>query len=192
MPFGEQEINPSWEAVKALEGKELGAELCLRCLPVEWDAGPRELLEAIREIRPDCALMVGQAGGRDSVSVERLAVNLEDCQTPDNAGVIRRGTPIRAGAPDALAATYPFEAILLALREEGIPARYSWNAGRYLCNCVLWTALDAAREEYPGMRAGFIHLPYLPGQKEGAPCLDAQTQERAIEACVRAIAATEE
>ncbi len=191
MPFGGQKINPSWEAIKTLEGKKLGAQLLLRRLPVEWEAGPKELLGAIREFRPDCVLLVGQAGGRDAVSVERLGVNCQDCKAPDNAGEVRLETPIREGAPDALAATYPFEEILAALRGAGIPARYSWDAGRYLCNCVLWTALDAAREDFPGMRAGFIHLPFLPGQKEGAPCLDLETQARAVELCVRAIAGAE-
>ncbi len=186
-PFGGQSINPSWEAVKALSGREFAAEIRLRELPVEWKAGRERLLSEIADFRPDCVLMCGQAGGRTGVSVERLGVNLCDCKAPDNAGVVLRDTPIVPMAPDALASTYPYEKILAELRKNGIPAAYSFDAGRYICNLVLWTALQAARTQYPGMQAGFIHLPFLPGQREGAPCMELGEQQRAVELIARTI-----
>lgn len=188
-PFGGQAINPSWEAVRALQGREMGAQLQCVMLPVEWKAGPETLRAAMESFRPDCVLLCGQASGRARVSLERVGFNLCDCKVPDNAGVVLENTPIRAQAPDALAATYPFAAIRAALEEEGLPVEYSWNAGRYICNEVLYTALLLARESYPGMRAGFVHLPFLPGQKEGAPCMSLTDQQRAVYAIVRAIAA---
>jgi len=188
-PFGGQKINPSWEAVKALENASVDAELRLVQLPVEWVAGPETLRAAIEEFGPDCVLMCGQAGGRAKVSVERVGFNLCSAKSPDNAGEIRESEPIRAGAPDALAATYPYAAIRSAIESENLPVEYSYDAGRYICNEVLWAALDAARTQYPGMTAGFIHLPFLPGQKEGAPCMELADQQRAVLAAVRAIAA---
>ena len=183
MPFGGQEINPSWEAVKALEGDDI----IKVCLPVEWKAGPETLCAAIAEHRPDCVLMVGQAGGREPVTIERVGFNMCDCKAPDNAGELRQGTPIREGAPDALASTFPFEEIRTALLEAGIPAEYSWNAGRYICNEVLYTALQYARENCPGMRAGFIHLPFLPEQTQDRPSMPAEKQKKAIALAVEAI-----
>lgn len=187
-PFGGQPINPSWEAVKALENAGIDAELRTVQLPVEWKAGPETLKEAIEAFRPDCVLLCGQAGGRAKVSIERVGFNLCDCKAPDNAGVLLQNTPICEGAPDALAATYPYEAIRAAIEAEGLPVEYSYDAGRYICNEVLWAALEMGRTVCPGMRAGFIHLPFLPGQKEGAPCLALEDQQRAVAAAVRAIA----
>lgn len=188
-PFGGQTINPSWEAVKALESACVDAELHLVQLPVEWVAGPQVLLQAIESFRPDCVLLCGQAGGRAKVSIERVGFNLCCAKAPDNAGEIRENEPIRAGAPDALAATYPYAAIRAAIEGENLPVEYSYDAGRYICNEVLWVALEAARTVYPGMAAGFIHLPFLPGQKEGAPCMELADQQRAVLAAVHAIAA---
>lgn len=188
-PFGGQPINPSWEAVKALDGAGLDCELSLVQLPVEWIAGPETLKAAVASFRPDHVLLCGQAGGRAKVSVERVGFNLCSAKAPDNAGLTRENEPILAGAPDALAATYPFEDIRAAIEEEGLPVEFSFDAGRYICNQVLWTALELARTEYCGMRAGFIHLPFLPGQKEGAPCMSLEDQQRAVHAAVRAIIA---
>lgn len=191
-PFGGQPINPSWEAVKALENAFVGAQISIKMLPVEWKAGPEALMEAIESYRPDCVLLCGQAGGRAKVSVERIGFNLCIAKSPDNAGEVRENEPIVPGAPDALAATYPYAAIRSAIEAEGLPVEYSYDAGRYICNEVLYTALEAARTAYPGMKAGFIHLPFLPGQKEGAPCMELTDQQRAVLAAVRAIAAADE
>lgn len=188
MPFGGQEINPSWEAVRELDRQETCACVRLVQLPVEWIAGPRALREAVEEFKPDCALLFGQAGGRAKVSLERVGFNLCACKAPDNAGLLREGEPILPGAPDALAATYPFEDIFQAIAAEGVGVEYSYDAGRFICNQVLWSALHMARSEFPGMRAGFIHLPFLPGQKEGAPCMPLEEQKRAALAAVRAAA----
>lgn len=188
-PFGGQPINPSWEAVKVLEGARTDAEIRLAELPVEWKAGPEALKAAIKDFRPDCVLLCGQAGGRSKVSVERIGFNLCAAKAPDNAGVLIENAPICEGAPDALASTFPYKAIRAAIEAEGLPVEYSYDAGRYICNEVLWCALEMGRTVCPGMRAGFIHLPFLPGQKEGAPCLPLEDQQRAVLAAVRAIAA---
>lgn len=187
-PFGGQMINPSWEAVKALENVNIDAQVRCVCLPVEWKAGPETLGKEIEAFLPDCVLMCGQAGGRAKISLERVAFNLCDCKAPDNVGLLLQGEPIVPHAPSALAATYPFAAMRAALEKAGLPVEYSWDAGRYICNEVLYTALLLARQEYPGMRAGFVHLPFLPGQREGAPCMALEEQKRAVRTLVCAIA----
>lgn len=186
-PFGGQSINPSWEAVRVLEGADTGAEMRLVCLPVEWHAAPDTLKQEIALFHPDCVLMFGQAGGRPTVSIERLGCNARSTKAPDNAGVCAPDDTIEHGAPDALAVTIPYERIYSALKEAGLPVSYSFDAGRYICNLVLWTALEEARTKYPGMRAGFIHLPFLPGQKDGAPCLSLEEQRKAVLLAVKAI-----
>ena len=189
-PFGGETINPSWEAVR--RGKQVpGATFKRLRLPVEWDEGQELLTQAIRDLRPDCVLMCGQAGGRAGISIERVAVNLMEAGAPDNAGVAHAGDPIEPEGPGGYLATYPYRAMLAALKDADIPAAYSFTAGAYLCNCVMYRALHLAATEFPGMRAGFIHLPFLPEQTQDKPSLPLETMVRAIELCLRAIAEDE-
>jgi hypothetical protein len=43
------------------------------------------------------------------------------------------------------------------LRRRGIPARTSRDAGRYVCNALLYSGLEQARQQ--ACRLGFVHLP---------------------------------
>ena len=48
--------------------------------------GLQAALRAIEKIGPDAVVCVGQAGGRCAVTVERVAVNVDDFSIPDNEG----------------------------------------------------------------------------------------------------------
>lgn len=189
-PFGGEAVNPSWEAVRRIP-RIPGASFKRCRLPVEWVEGQALLAEAIRDLRPDCVLMCGQAGGRAGVSIERVAVNLMEAKAPDNAGVVHLGDAIEPHGPSAYFATYPYQAMLAALQKAEIPATYSFTAGCYLCNCVMYRALHLAATELPGMRAGFIHLPYLPEQTAEKPSLPLETMVEALTVLVRTIAENE-
>ena len=174
-PFGGQSVNPSWEAVKGITS----AAAVKVCLPVEWVEGPKTLIAAMEEIRPNAVILFGQAGGRKGISLEKTAVNICSCKAPDNAGILRSGEAIREGAPDALCSTLPLDEIMESLTAAGIEAHFSYDAGMFICNEVMWCALEYARTLRPGMPAGFIHLPFMPGQSETAPCMPLPEQERA-------------
>lgn len=188
MPFDGQTVNPSWQAVCRM--KDIGGvEMIRRELPVEYFTA-RDMLNAlIEEFRPDCVLCTGQAGGRAKVSIERVAINLCEASIPDEAGVLLKDTPIVPGGENAYFATYPHQAMLEALQAAEIPAAYSFTAGAYICNHVMYTALETARAKYPRMQAGFIHLPYLPEQTTDQPSMPLDQQTRALEVIVQAIAA---
>ena len=186
-PFGGEAINPSWEAVRRIP-RLPGVTYKRMRLPVEWGRGQALLEQAVRDLRPDCVLLCGQAGGRSGVSIERVAINLMETSAPDNAGVSHMGDPVQAHGPDAYFATYPYRAMLAALKAADVPAAYSYSAGAYLCNCVMYRALHLAATELPGMQAGFIHLPYLPEQTTDRPSLPLETQVKALELCLTAIA----
>jgi pyroglutamyl-peptidase len=107
-PFGGEIINPSWEAVHALHGKRLAGHLVVSAqLPTEFAASLRLLKRLEREVRPVILLGVGQAGGRRQLSLERVAINLQDARIPDNAGVQPIDEPVVAGAPAAYFSTLP-------------------------------------------------------------------------------------
>ena len=187
-PFGGEKINPSWEAVRGVGEEIPGAAIERLCLPVEWRRGQEMLSQAIERLRPDCVLMTGQAGGCAGVSIERVAINLCETGIADNAGEQKCGEAVEPDGPTAYFATYPYREMLAALRAAKIPASFSFSAGAYLCNCVMYRALHLQATAYPKMAAGFLHLPYLPEQTQDKPSMPLETMVRALEACLSAIA----
>lgn len=163
-PFGGETVNPSWEAVSALHGRRVaGHRIVARQLPTEFAASLRALRRALREERPAIVLGVGQAGGRSRLSLERVAINVNDARIPDNAGAQPVDEPVVAGGPAAYFSTLPIKAMLAALREEGLPAEISNTAGTYVCNHIAYAmAHYTARQR--GVRTGFLHIPFLPDQ----------------------------
>lgn len=192
-PFGDDPGNPSWEAVRPLHRRRVaGHRIVALRLPVEFDASLRVLRGAIRETRPALVLCTGLAGGRAQLSLERVAINIDDARIPDNAGRQPVDAPIAQGGPAAYFSTLPLKAMLLALREAGIPAEVSQSAGTYVCNHVFYGLMHALRAR-PGVRAGFIHVPYSPAQAThhpGAPSMPVETMTEALRVALRAATAT--
>lgn len=163
-PFGEERINPSWEAVRVLDGQLIaGHQVVSRLLPTEFLASQRALAGAVAEVDPLIMVGVGQAGGRSRLSIERVAINVQDARIPDNAGAQPVDEPIVVDASAAYFSTLPIKAMLAALQAEGLPAEISNTAGTYVCNHVAYLMLHLAAQRR-GVRAGFIHIPYLPEQ----------------------------
>jgi pyroglutamyl-peptidase len=193
-PFGGEAVNPAWEAVHALHGRRIaGHRVVARRLPVEFGASLRVLRAALREARPRLVLAVGQAGGRAAVSIERVAINVDDARIPDNAGRQPVDEPVVPGGPAAYFSTLPVKAMLVALREAGIPAEVSQTAGTYVCNHVFYGLMHALRRRR-GVPAGFIHVPWSQEQAAAhapAPGLATETVVEALRIALR-VAATRE
>jgi len=182
-PFDGETVNPSWEAVRALHGRRVGGHLVVaRQLPTEFAASLRLLKTAMRELRPAIVLGVGQAGGRSQLSLERVAINLQDARIPDNAGAQPIDEPVIPGAPAAYFSTLPLKSMLEALHDAGLPAEISHTAGTYVCNHIAYAMLHLTGK-MRGVRAGFIHIPYLPEQAatlRGAASMAQAEVERAL------------
>ena len=176
--FGGEQENPSWEAVSCLEGTSIADHrVVARQLPVEFGGALRVLREAIRTFDPDLVLCVGQAGGRAQLSLERIAINVDDARIPDNAGASPVDEAIVPEGPAAYFTSLPIKAMLCALHDAGMPAEISQTAGTYVCNHVFYGLMHALRDR-PGTRGGFIHIPYSPAQAArhpGAPSLPVDT-----------------
>ncbi|WP_048148590.1 pyroglutamyl-peptidase I [Palaeococcus ferrophilus] len=186
-PFGGEEINPSWEAVKVLPEKIDGATLVKRQLPVTF-RGVKELLpKLIVEEKPDVVILTGQAGGRPNITVERIAINVMDSAIADNEGYKPEDEPVFEEAPAAYFATIPVKAIVKALREAKIPASVSNTAGTYVCNTAMFTALHTIAVAGMETRAGFIHVPFIHEQAldKPRPSMALETIARAFEVVVR-------
>ena len=181
-PFGGETINPSWEMVKAAQAPA-GMQLEKMLLPVSFRKAPALIEEKIKSLRPDVILSLGQAGGREGISLERSAVNLADARLADNDGVQPRDEALQAAGPAAYFSTLPLRRMEAALWEAGLPASLSNTAGLYVCNAVFYTAARLAESLNPALRAGFVHVPYLPEQAadKEAPSLSLEEDIRALE-----------
>src|SRR5882672_6396553 len=85
-PFGGEMINPSWELARALDGQMIaGHRVQARRLPCRFGAALSVLERALVETRPRLVLALGQAGGRTELSLERVAINVDDARIADNA-----------------------------------------------------------------------------------------------------------
>ena len=189
-PFGGEAINPSWEAVRALDGERIGRHrIVARQLPTEFARAPNVLAAAIDEVRPVLVLCVGQAGGRAQVSVERVALNLADARIADNAGAQPVDSALIANAPHAYFAALPVKRVVERLNAAGIPAEVSHHAGNFVCNAVLFALCHRIAHHDPDLRGGFIHVPYLPEQARNHPNVPSMSLATMIEALRVSIAA---
>ncbi len=171
-PFEGESINPSWEAVRALEGQVLeGHRVVVACLPVEFGKAGQAVEDLVTLHRPAVAVGVGQARGVTGLVLERVALNLEDARIPDNGGAQPVDGPVVPGAPTAYFTTLPVKTIRESLRRAGIPAALSLSAGTFVCNHLFFTLQHLGATQSPGLRSGFIHLPLLPSQAAGEPSM---------------------
>ncbi|HAV2275201.1 pyroglutamyl-peptidase I [Serratia marcescens] len=186
-PFGGERLNPSWEVVKQLNDMELvGTRIVARQLPCVFGAALEALNAAIDEVQPLMVLAVGQAGGRTDITIERVAINVDDARIPDNQGQQPVDEPIVAGGPAAYFSTLPIKAMVSSMREAGIPASVSQTAGTYVCNHVMYGLLHRLSGQRE-VKGGFIHIPYLPEQAAahpGAPSMAASTVLFALELAI--------
>ncbi|WP_312347131.1 pyroglutamyl-peptidase I [Leclercia sp.] len=186
-PFGGETVNPSWEVVKQLDGAIIDdCRVVARQLPCVFGESLSVLNAAIDALQPSVVLAVGQAGGRVDVTVERVAINVDDARIPDNHGQQPVDVAIVEGGPAAWFSTLPIKAMVAALRESGIPASVSQTAGTFVCNHVMYGVLHKLADN-PEVKGGFIHIPYLPEQAAahpGAPSMATQTVKQALEIAI--------
>ena len=79
-PFGGENINPALEAINRLEDQILGANIIKLELPTVFNKSIERLEKALEEERPDVVLSIGQAGGRNRITIERVAININDAR----------------------------------------------------------------------------------------------------------------
>lgn len=162
-PFDGAAINPAWEAVRLLDGwSGDGFRVVARQLPCVFGRAAEALCGFVHELEPDIAIAVGQAGGRPEISVERVAINVDDARIPCNAGLQPVDVPIVADGPAAYFTNLPIKAMVAAIRERGLKAGVSQTAGTFVCNHVFYALMHHVRGQ--PIRAGFIHVPFLPEQ----------------------------
>lgn len=189
-PFGGEKVNPSLEAVKSLPSVIHGAEIRWVEIPTVFYKSAEVLEAEIVRYQPDVVLCIGQAGGRASLTPERIAINQDDARIPDNQGNQPIDTPICLDGQAAYFSTLPIKAMVQAIKEDGLPATVSNTAGTFVCNHLMYQALYLADKKFPNMRAGFMHIPYMTEQvinKPNTASMNLVDVVKGIEAAIGAI-----
>lgn len=183
-PFGGSSVNPSWEAVQSLDGREVqGHRLVAAQLPTEFGRSLQVLRTLMAQHQPALVVCTGQAGGRAALSLERVAINVNDARIPDNSGAQPVDTPVVPGGPAAYFSSLPIKAMLAAVLDEGIEAEVSQTAGTFVCNHVFYGLMhELARPDWSATRGGLIHVPWLPEQ--GQPSMGRGKIARGLEAAI--------
>ena len=158
-PFLKFKSNPTEAVVKELHGEAIGEfQVAGKIYPVAFERISKMIADDIREEQPDVVVCLGLAGGRHNIHLERIAINCIDGR-PDNHGFHPNGEKIDAAGPDGLFSTLPLKAYEAALQAAEIPAQISNTAGTYLCNNVMYSALNYIQSAGLDTSAGFIHVP---------------------------------
>jgi pyroglutamyl-peptidase len=189
-PFGGERINPSWEIAKLIPKKIGAATVVAVRLPTGFGASVRAVSAAIERHQPSVVLALGQAGGRAQISVERVAINVDDARIADNLGQQPIDEPIAVDGPAAYFSTLPIKRIVADLQKQGLPAEVSNSAGTFVCNHLMYGLLHHIKGQGRIMRAGFIHVPYLPQQAARFPGAASMTLQTMVAGVTIAIATT--
>ena len=179
--FGGEAINPSWLVARALHGEILQGRIVVAAqLPTEFAASSKRLADLLHQHQPALVLCMGLAGGRASISFERIAINIQDARIADNIGAQPMDVPIIESGPAGYFSTLPIKAMLQALTAANIAAEVSQTAGTFVCNHVFYALMHDLKKQggTTQARGGFVHVPYLQGQ--GLPCMALEDMVRGI------------
>lgn len=191
-PFGGETINPAWEAVKMVQNQIDDIEIVKLKVPTVFYKSIAKVAEVLEREKPDAVLCIGQAGGRYDLTLERVAININDARIPDNEGQQPIDIPVFEDGAAAYFSTLPVKAMVKAIRHAGVPASVSNTAGTFVCNHLMYGVLYTLEKKYPGVRGGFMHVPFITSQIvhrfPSAPSLSIEDIVKGIEAALRAIA----
>lgn len=189
-PFGGEKINPALEAVKGLADNIQGAEIKKLEIPTVFGKSAEVVKEAIKEFQPDYVLNIGQAGGRSAITPERVAINVDDARIADNEGNQPIDIAIQEDGDAAYFTQLPVKAMVTAIKKAGIPGTVSNTAGTFVCNHIMYQVQYMIHKDFPAVKGGFIHVPYIPEQvvdKTGQPAMSLSDMTKGLTAAIEAM-----
>lgn len=189
-PFGGEKVNPALEAMKLLPDKIGEAQILKLELPTVFKKSIEKVWQHIDEYEPDIVISLGQAGGRACISIERVAINIDDTTMADNEGNMPVDQPIFKDGENAYFSNLPIKNMVEDIKKAGIPANISNTAGTYVCNHVMYGILYKIHKEKLDIKTGFIHVPFIPEQvvnKPEKPSMSLENIVKAVEIACKAL-----
>lgn len=189
-PFGGEKINPALEVVKLMKDEIQGAKIIKLVVPTVFVKSIDKTIEAIKIEKPDVVVCIGQADGRFAITPERVAINIDDARIQDNEANQPIDCKIYEDGEAAYFSTLPVKAIVKEIKSGGLPSSLSNSAGTFVCNHLMYGVLYYLSKNEKDIRAGFIHVPFIPEQivdKPSSPSMSTLDIVRGLELAVKAI-----
>ena len=174
--FRGYDVNPSWEAVKALPAAwdDEQHEVVVEEIPVQYDFVLQEVPHRWSSRQPDFIIHVGVSHLAEKLTLERQANNT-GYNNPDVTGVCPPGNccvSSASGEQAKLASCLDLEELSEKVTEQckevGLEAVVSEDAGRYLCDFVYYKTLHATQGKSLFVHVPLVDKPYsLPQMTEG-------------------------
>jgi pyroglutamyl-peptidase len=188
-PFNGESINPAFEAVKALPEFIGDCKIIKKEVPTVFGKSIKILTETIAQEKPDLVICIGQAGGRFHITPEYVAINLDEARITDNEGNQPAAQKIWEKGDNAYFTTLPVRSIVKELLDNNIPAQVSFTAGTFVCNHLFYGLMHCINTQFPQVRGGFIHVPFLPEQtldKRDQPYMSLDMISKGLELALKA------
>lgn len=194
--FGTTPVNPAEKVARHLDGETVeGVRIVSSVIPNTFFVCIDAVKAAMAQSGADAVVMMGEFGGRATITVERFALNFNDAtryDLKDNAGVSLQDKPTALEGPLAYQSTLPLRAMVKAMRDGGIPADISDAAGTFCCNHLFYGVLHHLAQTNRTTPAGWIHLPHLPevaamDANLGAPSMSVETAAAGLRLALSAL-----
>ena len=158
-PFNNRSVNSSMEAIKNLQNVQKVY------LDVSINKTPNEVIDILKE-EPDVLILTGEAGSRDYVSIEYVAINHYHATIPDNDGVVITNSKIKEDGNLAYFSNIDVYELCDHLQKLGFNIRVSLSAGSYICNLSYYVALNYVNEHKLKTKVIFVHFPIIENDNE--------------------------
>ena len=161
--FRGYDVNPSWEAVKALPAAwdDDKHEVVVEEIPVQYDFVLKEVPDRWSSLQPDFIIHVGVSHLAEKLTLERQANNT-GYDKPDVTGLCPPGNccvpsiSCQAKLSSCLDLMELSQKVTEECREVGLETVLSEDAGQYLCDFVYYKSLHATQG-----RSLFVHVPLV-------------------------------
>lgn len=194
-PFGGDTINPALEAVNLLPYEIQGHTIEKLEIPTVFNKSKVTIENKLKATHFDIVLAIGQAGGRFELTPERIGINIDDARIPDNEGNQPIDEMIQSSGDAAYFSNLPVKRMTEAIKTAGVPARLSNTAGTFVCNHILYQLGFLQATQFPNIKFGFIHVPFIPEQvtdKPEQPSMSIQTIAKGLKVALEAIIESDE
>ncbi len=163
-PFPGVRANPSGEFLDrfatGFSPVAPNVELRVETLATSWTGVEAFVTNTLADYDPHIALHFGVHRRADGFRIETRAHNRAGRHADVDGKLFGRNKLI-ADAPPRLHANIPVHKLVHSLQSRGLPAASSQDAGRYLCNMLLYLSLNQAGETSGPRQTGFIHIPHI-------------------------------
>jgi pyroglutamyl-peptidase len=164
--FGGAEYNPSQLAVELLPDIlpdstppiALTKAVLTTCCDEAWTLLQKEFAQ-VGEDERFLILLSGVAEARDTICLERFALNVRQYRLLDNRGHQWHEEHIDQQGPDAIRTALPLKELVADLHDKGYRVEISNYAGSFVCNETYYRAMRKWQKDKRCAGVLFVHLP---------------------------------